>query len=336
MISFQFGSLTVYAYGLTLALGTILALLLMAHLPRGKQLRPGALSWFALTGIPLALLSARLLYVLVSITWFIDQEESYFAFTHGGYMLYGAMAGLALAAFISGRITKEKPARFLDAAAAPFAFFVFTARSAEYFAGVGLGEDIEAWFDPFMERTYFPTEDPSFFLRFPFGVKDPYGYWCFPVFLLEAAAALILFVILLRAAGRRDGTLALKFLALYAGLQTFLESLRVDLELRWGFVKINQLMVLPALAVIIVCCILRTPKENRRASLFLPYIIGALLGCGVVMAMEFALEEKIGFLTWMRSDLCWLMMGLGALLIALSAYRLICRTDTEASVSGSL
>ena len=54
------------------------------------------------------------------------------------------------------------------------------------------------------------------------------------------------------------------------------------------------------------------------------------------MAMEFALEEKIGFLTWMRSDLCWLMMGLGALLIALSAYRLICRTDTEASVSGSL
>ena len=172
MISFQIGSLTVYAYGLSLSLGAVLAFLLMARLPCGRRLRPGAVSWFALAGIPLAFLCARLLYFLVSITWFIDQGESFFSFTHGGYMLYGAMPGLALAALVSGKITKEKPTRLLDAAAAPFALFIAVARCAEKFAGVGLGEDIEAWFDPFMERTWFPTEDPSFFLRFPFGVKD--------------------------------------------------------------------------------------------------------------------------------------------------------------------
>ena len=39
-------------------------------------------------------------------------------------------------------------------------------------------------------------------------------------------------------------------------------------------------------------------------------IIVLLLLAGIATAMEFALEQKIGFLDWMRGDLCYLVMAL--------------------------
>ena len=159
------------------------------------------------------------------------------------------------------------------------------------------------------------------------GVLDADELWRFPVFLLEAIAAVVFLILLLRIRTRRDGTKALLFLGLYAALQTFLESIRIDLELRWGFVKINQLLALPAMALIIAICILRTPREERSFRRFAAPSAGILLCCGVIMAMEFALESKIKFLTWMRMDLCWMVMLAAAVCMAVCACRLIMKTD---------
>ena len=45
------------------------------------------------------------------------------------------------------------------------------------------------------------------------------------------------------------------------------------------------------------------------------------------MAMEFAMEDKIGFLTWMRMDLCWAVMLLAAIGMAVTACHMILGTD---------
>ena len=315
-------------YGLALAAGGLVCLLLMQFRSRRCGLKPETASWFGLFAVPLAVVCGRILYFLVSLPWFIDRgAETFFHFTEGGYMLYGVMGGIALAAWLTGRVTRQGTARILDGAAAPFALFTAIARGAESLAGVGLGEYIEEWFDPFFGRSMIELEDSSFFQQFPFGVLDADELWRFPVFLLEAAAALVIFVLLLKIKTRRDGTKALLFLGIYASLQTFLESIRIDLELRWGFVKINQLLVLPAMALIVLVCVLRTPKAERSFRDFALPVLGIVLCCGVVMAMEFALESKIGFLTWMRMDLCWMVMLTAAVCMAVCISRLILKTD---------
>ena len=322
------GPVTVYPYGLTLAAGALACFLLLYFRSRRFHLRPEAAEWFMVLSVPLCVLFARLLYFLVSLPWFIDRGIfTFFHFSEGGYMIYGAMAGAAVAAWIAGRLTRQAPTRILDAAAAPFALFTAVARAAEALVGIGYGEYIEEWFDPFFGRSMIELEDSVFFQRFPFGVLDADGYWRFPVFLLEAAAALVFFLLLLRHKARKDGTPALLFLAMYAGLQAFLESLRIDLELRWGFVKINQLMALPVMALITLLCVLRTPREKRSLRRFAPPVCGILACCGIIMAMEFSLEDKIGFLKWMRMDLCWIVMLCAAVGMSVIACRMILRSD---------
>lgn len=330
MAEINTGVFTFYPYGLALAVGALVCLLLMRLMSRRCGLKAETAGWFGMFAVPLAVICGRILYFLVSLPWFIDRGvETFFHFTEGGYMLYGAMGGIALASWLTGRITHQGTARILDGTAAPFALFTAIARCAEGLVGIGLGEYIEEWFDPMFGRSMIELEDSSFFQRFPFGVLDADELWRFPVFLLEAAASVVIFILLLRIKTRRDGSKALLFLGMYAALQTFLESIRIDLELRWGFVKINQLMALPAMALIVLICVLRTPKAERSFRGFVKPAAGILLCCGVIMAMEFALESKIKFLTWMRMDLCWMVMLAAAVCMAVCACRLILKTDRQ-------
>ena len=319
---------TLYPYGICAAAAALLALVLMQLRGGARGLRKDTVGWFGPLAVVLGVLCARIAYFLVSLPWFLDRGAGhFFAFTEGGYMLYGAFAGIALAALLAGRITQQPAGRILDAAAAPLALFTCLARLAEYWVGVGLGPDIDEWFDPEMGYTFFPMEDPSFFKRFPFGVQDAWEWWYFAVFVLEALAALVILIPVWRARFNGAGSRFLLFLGLYAALQATLESLRTDVELKWGFVKVNQLLLAPVIVLIAVCCILRTPRPLRKARRFLPSLCAAVLPCGVIMAMEFALEKKIGFLTWMRMDLCWLVMGLASCGIAAALWRMIRRSD---------
>ncbi len=320
-------SLTIYPYGLALAVSAFFCFLLMQHRSR---LKAGSVSWFALFAVPLGLLGGRLGYFLVSLTWFMDRGVgTFFRLNEGGYMLYGVMAGLVLAAWLTGRMTRQPAPAVLDEAAAPFALFTALARAAEFFSGTGLGDYVDEWFDPMLERTSFPMEDPSFFQRFPFAVQDRYGFWCFSVFLLEALAALVIFILLFQVSVRRTGTKSLLFLVLYASLQTFLESLRIDLELRWGFVKVNQLLALPALLIVFFCCLFRSKDRKAALRSLWPSLSGMLAMCGVVMLMEFALEKKIPFLTWMRMDLCWAVMGLASVCMGVIGWKMVMKNDAR-------
>ena len=121
------------------------------------------------------------------------------------------------------------------------------------------------------------------------------------------------FFLVLCAKKRRAGGKALLFLILYAGTQVFWESMRQDAVLKWGFVRANQLFSGIALLIVLILCWCLLPASQRRPSFFWKSFAGLLLSAGLVMVMEFALEQKIGFLTWMRMDLCYLVMAFSCL-----------------------
>lgn len=308
MKSFSLGTLTVYHFGLLVALAALAAFLWMGVSARGK-LKSGTVSVFALLALPLGVLGGRLLLCLVSQGWYLFRQNFFFNTARGGFMLYGVMAGAVLALFLTARITGEKAARIADAAAAPGALIIALCRLGEGYMGVGYGRSIVEWFDPWMEQSLIAWEEPDFLCQFPFGIPDYYDEWHFSIFLLEAIAALVIAVLVCRRKGLLPGGRIALMLLLYASCQALFESMRADSIPRWGFVRINQLISGIMVAGVLLVGSLRLGKRIPAKQHTVAWI--GTLGCiGMVMVMEFALEQKISFLRWMRMDVCYFVMAL--------------------------
>ena len=346
-------TITLYPYGLCIAGGALLALILMAVLSRKKSLRQGTVSWFAVLGIPLAVVFSRLFFFVARLDLFRGQGlDRITDLTGGGYLFFGAFTGLILAGWLAARITCQKTGQVLDAAAAPTALVITAARIGAYVTEyvrykkngtmvikpIEIGRDILEWFDPEKGKVFLTWDDPSPLFKFPYAVKDNYGSWMFAVFFLEAVVALIIFTILLIRKTRRSGSKFLLFLMLYAGCQAVLETLRSDPVtlgfikinvLSLGFVKANQVLAALTLLITVSIALFRVPRAERK---WWMYAVGygvVLLGCGVIAAMEFTVDDnkKILFLRWMKDDLCYAVDALAALGMMISTSWLIRRSD---------
>lgn len=313
MTSFSIGPVTVYGYGLVLAAAALLALWLGRYTFRTQALRKGTLSWFAVLAVPLAVLFARLLYCLVRIWWLLDRGvETFFHLTEGGFMLYGAMFGCFAAAFLAARVTRQSVGSVCDGLAAPAALMIALSRLAEGLAGQGYGWYVDDWFDPEMGMSLFHPKDYDFVLRFPFAVQDPwYGQWRWAVFVVEALIALIILVVLLRLKDRHPGGRAMLFLLMYAAMQALGESLRQDDVMRWGFIRISQLISALAVGLVLIVSIVK--MRDKKAGRIISVVAVVAMCVGVIIAMEFALEKKILFLAWMPMDVCYTVMAAACL-----------------------
>lgn len=306
--------LTIYPYGLAVAIAAIVALLLAVRAFRKSGLDVNALSWFAPLALVLGLLGARAGFCLAAFDWVAqDGPGFFFQFSRGGYMLYGALAGCALALVISCRICKACPACAADALSVPAMVMIALCRLAEGLVEQGYGWCIEDWFMEDSGMSLFVWEDPSALYRFPFGVADFYGSYNWAVFVFEAIVAIGIAIALARLTVKRSGGRAVMAILLYAATQILCESLRQDSVLRWGFVRVNQVIGAVLIALVLVLCFCLTRKRDGRK--FAGSFALMLLGMGVVIAMEFALEKKISAIEFVPMDVCYTLMALGCALM---------------------
>lgn len=268
----------VYPYGLCVAAAALLACVLLCALARGRFGRGAEGLRLALYLLPAGLLMARLFYLLLRMRFIaVDCAPGFwYSAWLGGYSLAGASAGLALGALLYARVARRAFADVMDIAAAPALLLLAGARLAERFTpdGVGLYVDNEALW------------------RFPFAVQNPYGEYVMPVFVYEAAVALLLcagLLLWMRRAGRRRGDAALTAMLLCGLSQVLLESLRADDFLRFGFVRVNQLWgVLLAGVPLIYWLLSAQPTRLRVAA-----NVAAFAVCvGVLIAVEFGLDKS--------------------------------------------
>lgn len=292
----------IYPYGLVVAASAVLSLLLAGRQLRARQMKQETLAVFAAWCLPLSFLFARLLYCLICMDGFTRSGIAYFFdFTSGGYTLWGAIPGGCLAAYITGKHTRQSFAQLADALAAPAALMIALGRLAEGVVGQGYGWYVEDWFDPMNGMSLFHPEEYGALLRFPFAVQDMYGEWCWAIFVLEALIALVICALLLRAHAPRPGMTALRGLLLLAAAQILCESLRQDAVLRFGFVRVNQIISAAVIVALLVYgCILTRDKKRM-----LPAAIGTAVCIGVVVTMEFALEKKVVLLEQLPMDVCY-------------------------------
>lgn len=318
MMFFEIGSVRIYLFGLITAAAAALSLALAAR--QMRNMKSGSASLFAVLAIPLCVLCARVGYCLARLDWVLARGRGFFwQLARGGYMMWGAIAGGWLACLAAAKLSKQRASAFSDAAAAPAALLIAALRIAESLVGRGYGRNIAEWFSEEMEQSVIVWEDPSVLYRWPLALKDYYDEWCFGVFLFEALTALLIFAVLLRLKNTRPGGRAALFLLLYAACQIIWESMLQVGVLRWGFVRVQQVFSAVAVLAALLCAFFRLPQKERRLSELILRITGLIVCCGVIMTMEFALEQKITFLLFMRMDICYLVMALGCAGLILTA-----------------
>lgn len=313
-------------FALVIAGAAVLGLLLMLLMKSKTGIRTRTAFLFGVLAVPLCILLGRAAFWLCSIAWIRSSGKSFWDFIGSGYtyMLYGAVLGGFAAAFLSAKISGESFGSVADAAAAPAALVIAAGRFAEYIVDAGFGSGIVEWFDPYEEWSMIAWENPDAICRFPFGVQNYYGTWRFSINLWEGLAAVVFLIVLLVMKKRRTGGAATLLMLMYASCQILFESMRKDEVIIWGFVKANQLIsALVVLGVLIFCWMKQAKEQRNRKELVLR--IGLLLLCaGIVMLMEFALDQKVDFLMWMRADLSYMVMAVCCvcmLLIVLPAWR---------------
>ena len=331
----QLGCLKLYPFGLLMIVPALGALLLAVPGMKSRGLKKGTTGWFALLAVPLCFLLARLGYCLFVIDQILGNEDIGMVarIGDGGFLLWGALAGGLLAAWLTGRITGQNSGKIADSAVVGACLLIAAGRiiCGLIFTDQGTGFPLEDWFntewlDPeeaeFANRfSLFALEDYSFFERLPFAIENYYGEWCWAVFVPEAVWACVTALLCGRCRDREGGR-TVKFIILYACGQIVLEAmLRGEvLHLPWlGFVRANQVICAVALVAVICICLRKLEKGKRAGAAVRCFaqVIPALL---VVVAMEFAaFEKKISLIQAWPADVCHLLAALACLWMGLAA-----------------
>ncbi|MDO4385262.1 MAG: prolipoprotein diacylglyceryl transferase [Clostridia bacterium] len=242
---------SIHWYGVLIAMGVLLAILLMSRREKRYGLAPDTSLSLALWIVPFAIVCARAYYVAFEWRAFRDNPLEIFDIRGGGMAIYGGVLGGVLAGWI---FTRAKHIPFLTMAdvAAP---------------ALALGQAIGRWGNFINQEAYgVPITSPAL-QWFPLAVYiEREGSWFAATFFYESAWCLLICVLILllerTRSFARPGRAALFYVFMYAAERTVVEGLRMD-SLFLGSIRVSQaLSALLLLAAALLLC-LRLPRRWR-------------------------------------------------------------------------
>lgn len=229
---------------------------------------------FLLYGIPLAIVGARLYYVLFRFNHYSENLFSIFDIREGGLAIYGGILGGLLAARIVARKHKISVTMLLDTAA----------------PSLVLGQAIGRWGNYINMEAYGLRVSEEALQFFPFAVEIPVGsvwYWHMATFFYEFCWDMVVFVLLLlirrhayntATYNEKDahGDVFMWYLLLYCSGRTVIEGLRFDsLTFISEFVRISQILSAAAVLGVVIYFFLRI--SDRISAVTIAPIVSAVL-----------------------------------------------------------
>ena len=293
---FTVASLQVTPYSLMIFAGALMGVLLSV---RKKEIRP------LLPGVILGAI------IMGHILWTMFCSDAYYEGSSrlllalqpwkGGYTLYGAIFGGALAGLIGAKLLKVNGLDVLDALAPGVCAVLMMGRLGEYFTDQGFGEVVEEG-QEFFPLAYCTYQD------------EYYQEWHYAIWFWEAVVALILLVLLLcRAKKAKRGEQILLFAVGLSCTQMVLEQMRRDdFVCVTIFIRVTQLAALATLIGILAVQFFRYPSSGLWKGLSIASLAAGALA---VMCVEFAFD-KPQFYIWL-----YLSMGATALLLVALLWR---------------
>lgn len=260
----------VYAFGLYVAAGLALGLLLLTFLLKKYKARPGTAPLTGALAMACGFVLSRLFFGFMDES--LGQTMPLWAMLRvntGGYSMMGALIGACFGAVISAKLTKQSPARLLDFLAPCLLLFAACERLGE-----GCVEEfgVSRFLSDELFKGSFLAEETDFGLRLH-------------TYMIESAVMLVLALILFfdLSAKRKAGDTFIKFLLLFGGAQILLESLRYDHHMTVkAYVKLQQVMAMMLLGAGVITLAIRGWKNHRKlavaALVFIPLCVGAGVG----------------------------------------------------------
>lgn len=242
-VALQLGPISIRWYAICIVSGLILAVYLsMKEAPR-KKIDPDAIIDFILIAFPLAIVGARLYYVIFEWGYYSQHLGEIFAIWNGGIAIYGGLLTGALVLYLFSRRRLIEPIDFLDIAA----------------PSVMVAQSIGRWGNFFNQEAYGATVKSLNYL--PSFIRDQMyidGSYRQPTFLYESIWNLLgfLLILILRRKPQflRQGEVTAFYLIWYGFGRMIIEGMRTD-SLMFAGLRVSQwlsmILILVGLAIIL-------------------------------------------------------------------------------------
>ena len=277
------GSISFFAFCVTF--GALVACVWTVYRAHKFGAGDGSAIFFSALSGALGLLLGRAVFCAVRFDdLFYDPMGDFMGFSpfldlnQGSLNVIGAILGVLLAALLVGAVSGKSGLALLDSAAVPGLAFFAWVRLVEPLGGTGFGD----------------TLTNEAFCRVPFAIENSWGAHLLSVCFIEAVLAALITLALLIAGRfcRKKGTLGGIALALLCVSQIMPDSLRHDDALfLFTFARVSQMGYGVLLLGVLVGGLIRGGKRGLGAKTIVLEIILLLLGVGVLVGAEFALDK---------------------------------------------
>ncbi|AZT91004.1 prolipoprotein diacylglyceryl transferase [Caldicellulosiruptor changbaiensis] len=225
-IAFKIFGLEVRWYGIIIAFGFLCGFLVSSYIAKKENVQTEVLLDIAIIALPVAIIFARVYYVLFNFKEFKDNLLSIFAIRQGGLAIYGAVIGALVSTYIYCRTKKISFLKICDIGV----------------HGLILGQAIGRWGN-FANREAYGYETNLPWRMQIYSVEAGKRIEVHPTFLYESVWDFLVFfaLLILRRYKKKDGEIFGFYLILYSAGRFFIEALRTD-SLMLGPIRVSQLV----------------------------------------------------------------------------------------------
>lgn len=247
-VAFSLGQLDIYWYGIIIGTALIIGYILAYLNAKNKNINPDNITNIVLICAPVAIICARLYYVLFSLDYYLMRPDKIFALRDGGIAIYGAIIGAIISCFLYCKIKKLNWLEIFDICS----------------PSIILGQAIGRWGNFFNIEAY-GCETNSFFRMAIY--KSGKLIEVHPTFLYESLWNIFVFSILLIVNRKKKfhGQTFITYITFYGLGRFFIEGLRTD-SLYLGDFRISQIIAIISFTVGFFTLITLFFKHRKKTS----------------------------------------------------------------------
>ena len=216
-VAFTIFGRDIYWYGILISLSVVLAVIMVYREAKREGLDADCMLDYALLTVPIAIVCARIYYVIFEWDQYAADPIRALYIWEGGIAIYGAVIGGVIATLIFSRWKKISFWKLADLVA----------------PGLVLGQAIGRWGNFFNQEAFGGLVTDPAWQYFPYAVYiERLGEWHQATFFYESVACFLIFIFLMiyrrKAKNAPAGNLFLWYWVLYGIERAYVEGLRTD------------------------------------------------------------------------------------------------------------
>ncbi|OZM56543.1 prolipoprotein diacylglyceryl transferase [Lottiidibacillus patelloidae] len=258
-IAFEIGPLTVYWYGIIIGTGALLGLLLATREGDRRKLPKDTFIDLLMIAAPIAILCARLYYVIFKWDFYAENPGKIFAIWEGGLAIHGALIGSVLTAIVFAKVKKLSFWKLADIAA----------------PSIILGQAVGRWGNFMNQEAHggplTQEQVDLFYSILPNFIMDQMhsnGIWFHPTFLYESVWNFLglALLLILRRVNLPRGEIFLTYVIWYSFGRFYIEGLRTDSLMLTESLRVAQAISIGLIILAVALIIYRRKKgySNKR------------------------------------------------------------------------